>query len=91
MPGCERNPTRGVRLPPLNNARQTYLDADSAARLLAAAAETRNPRLPAILNLLLLTGMRVSELLSARRRDLDASRRTLFVPTSKTGWSRHGR
>ena len=35
------------------------------------------------------TGMRVSELLSARWEHLDAGRRTLFVPTSKTGRSRH--
>jgi integrase len=87
--GCERNPCRGVRLPPLNNSRQLYLDADQAGRLLAAAAETRNPQLPAILELLLLTGMRVSELLSSRWQDLDVERRTLFVPTSKTGRSRH--
>ncbi len=89
IPGCERNPCRGVRLPPLNNSRQLYLDADQAGRLLAAAAETRNPQLPAILELLLLTGMRVSELLSSRWQDFDVERRTLFVPTSKSGRARH--
>jgi integrase len=89
IPGCERNPCRGVRLPPLNNSRQLYLDADQAGRLLAAAAETRNPQLPAILELLLLTGMRVSELLSSRWQNFDVERRTLFVPTSKSGRARH--
>ncbi|MES3154219.1 site-specific integrase [Sphingomonas faeni] len=89
IPGCERNPCSGVRLPPLNNSRQVYLDADQAGRLLAAAAKTKNPQLPAILELLLLTGMRVSELLASRWQDLDVERRTLFVPTSKSGRARH--
>lgn len=87
--GCDKNPVRAVQSKPVNNARQRYVTADEAARLVAAAEGSRNKQLAAIINLLLLTGMRVSELLSARWADVDLARRTLFVPTSKTGRSRY--
>jgi integrase len=87
--GCERNPVRGIQMKPLNNARQRYLSADEAGRLLAAAERSRNPLLAPVVGLLLLTGMRVSELLSTRWEHVDLERRSLFVPTSKTGRSRY--
>ncbi len=65
------------------------MTAEEAARLIEAAETSRNPQLASIVNLLLLTGMRVSELLSARWANVDLDRRTLFVPTSKTGRSRY--
>ena len=86
--GCERNPVRGVKLPPVNNARQVYITREEAGRLVVAARDSRNPLLGPIVELLLLTGMRVSELLSARWSDVDLERRSLFVPAAKTG-SRH--
>ncbi|MEG8018754.1 tyrosine-type recombinase/integrase [Sphingomonas sp. LR55] len=89
VPGCERNPVRGVQSKPLNNARERYLTSAEATRLLAAAEKSRNPQLAAVVGLLLLTGMRVSELLSTRWEHVDVERRTLHVPTSKTGRSRH--
>lgn len=89
VPGCERNPVRGVRLPPVNNARERYVTREEATRLVEAAGRSRNPLLAPIVQLLLLTGMRVSELLSARWEHVDLERRRLFVPTSKTGRSRH--
>ncbi len=87
--GCERNPVRAVQSKPVNNARQRYVTAEEASRLIAAAEASRNPQLAAIVSLLLLTGMRVSELLSARWAHLNHAGRTLFVPTSKTGRSRY--
>lgn len=89
VPGCDRNPCRDVPRKPLNNARERYVTADEAARLVDAAAASRNKQLAAIVRLLLLTGMRVSELLSARWENVDLDRRTLFLPTSKTGRSRY--
>ena len=89
IPGCERNPTKGVQTKPLNNARERFVTAEEAGRLIAAADASRNPQLAAVVQLLLLTGMRVSELLSARWENVDVERRGLFVPTSKTGKSRH--
>ena len=88
IPGAEKNPTRGVHRPPLNNARQRYLSAEEAARLIETTKASRNGQLTSIVSLLLLTGMRVSELLSARWDNVDLERRSLFVPTSKTGRSR---
>ena len=87
---CDRpNPARGIARKPLNNARSTYVTAEEAARLVEAARASRNPQLAAIVQLLLLTGMRVSELLSARWADVDLGRRSLHVPTSKNGRGRH--
>ena len=89
VPGADRNPVKGVPRAKFNNARQTYVDSKQAGELLAAAAGSRNKQLRPIIALLLLTGMRVSELLSSRWCNLDLDRRTLFVPTSKNGRSRH--
>lgn len=89
VPGCDRNPCRDVPRKPLNNARERYVTSEEAARLVAAAEASRNTQLAAIIRLLLLTGMRVSELLSARWENVEVERRTLFVPTSKTGRSRY--
>jgi integrase len=89
VPGCERNPVRGVQSKPLNNARERFLSTEEAKRLIAAAEKSRNPQLASVVGLLLLTGMRVSELLSTRWEHLDVERRTLYVPTSKTGRSRY--
>ncbi|WP_375381523.1 tyrosine-type recombinase/integrase [uncultured Sphingomonas sp.] len=89
IPGCEKNPVRAVASKPVNNARERYVTADEAARLIEAAGASKNPLLAPIISLLLLTGMRVSELLSARWANVDLDRRSLFVPTSKTGRSRH--
>lgn len=44
VPGCERNPVRGVQSKPLNNARERYLTSAEATRLLAAAEKSRNPQ-----------------------------------------------
>lgn len=87
--GCDKNPVRAVESKPVNNARERYVTADEASRLVEAAGRSRNPQLAGIVTLLLLTGMRVSELLSARWEHVDLDRRSLFVPMSKTGRSRH--
>lgn len=90
VPGCDgKNPVRAVQSKPANNARERYVTAEEAARLIAAAQESRNKLLAPILSLLLYTGMRVSELLSMRWEHVDFNRRTLFLPTSKTGRSRY--
>ncbi|PVM76376.1 site-specific integrase [Caulobacter radicis] len=89
IPGCERNPTRGLPRKPLNNARERFLSAEEAARLRAAVAESHNPQLQHIVGLLLLTGARVRELLDAKWEHIDTERKAWFIPTSKTGKSRH--
>ncbi len=87
--GVMRNPTHGIKRPPINNARDRYLTAAEAQRLHAAVAESRNTQLKYIVGLLLLTGARVSELLNAEWRHVDVERRSWLIPTSKTGKPRH--
>ncbi len=89
VPGAERNPTRGIPRKPLNNARERFLSAEEAARLRSAVAESKNTQLQHIVGLLLLTGARLRELLDAKWEHVDIERRTWFIPTSKTGKSRH--
>lgn len=88
VPGADRNPVRGVPRAKFSNARENYVDAEEAARLIAAAEGSRNKHLADIIRLLLLLGMRVSELLSMRWENVDTQKRELFIPTSKTGKSR---
>jgi integrase len=89
IPGCDRNPVRGIQSKPLNNSRERFLSTEEAGRLIEAAEKSRNRLLAPVVGLLLLTGMRVSELLSTRWEHVDIERKTLFVPTSKTGRSRY--
>ncbi len=89
IPGCDKNPTRGVIRKPLNNARERFLSAEEAARLRVAVAASQNTQLQHIVGLLLLTGARVRELLDARWEHVDVERKSWLIPTSKTGKSRH--
>lgn len=89
VPGVSRNPTLGIRRPPINNARERFLTPAEAQRLRKAVGESRNTQLPFIVGLLLLTGARVSELLRAEWRHIDLDRKAWLIPTSKTGKSRH--
>nr|WP_235519534.1 site-specific integrase [Sphingomonas sp. Leaf22] len=78
-----------MKRPPINNARERYLNPAEAQRLQAAVSESRNKQLKYIVALLLLTGARVSELLNAEWRHIDLERRSWLIPTSKTGKARH--
>ncbi|GAA0728983.1 site-specific integrase [Sphingomonas japonica] len=89
IPGVSKNPTRGIPRPPINNARERFLNVAEAKRLQAAVANSRNTQLKFIVGLLLLTGARVSELLHAEWRHVDLERRAWLIPTSKTGKPRH--
>jgi integrase len=88
-PGATRNPTHGIKRPPINNARERYLSEDEVRRLQKTVAASRNTQLKFIVGLLLLTGARVSELLNAQWDHVDLKRRTWLIPTSKTGKARH--
>lgn len=89
LPGAQRNPVRGIARPRFTNARERFLSAGEADRLLAAAAQSANPQLRAIVQLLMLTGARKSELLTAEWRNVDLERKAWFIPDSQTGKSRH--
>lgn len=89
MAGSDKNPARGLPRKPINNARERYLNAAEVVRLMDAVEASRNPQLKYIVELLLLTGARVSELLNAEWKHVNLERRTWLIPTSKTGKPRH--
>lgn len=88
-PGVSKNPVKGIPRKPINNARERFLNAAEAKRLMAAVEASLNPQLKHIVGLLLLTGARVSELLHAEWRHIDLEKRQWLIPTSKTGRARH--
>lgn len=85
VPGTDKNPVRAVSRKPFQNAKETYLSPDQAARLRLAVAESQNTQLQHIVGLLLLTGARVRELLDARWEHMDVERRTWMIVAGKTG------
>lgn len=88
-PGAETNPVRNVPRRRFNNARETFLSTEDAEGLLIALEWSENPQLKSIVGLLLLTGARKTELLTARWEHVDLNRRAWFIPTTKTGKPRH--
>ena len=88
-PGVSKNPVKGIPRKPINNARERFLSAAEAKRLMTAVEASLNPQLKHIVGLLLLTGARVSELLHAEWRHIDLEKRQWLIPTSKTGRARH--
>ncbi len=89
MAGLKANPVRSIPRRKFSNARERYLTAKEAARLRTAVDASANPQLRHIVGLLLLTGARKSELLQAQWQHVDLERKVWFIPTSKTGKSRH--
>jgi integrase len=89
MAGSDRNPTRGIPRKPINNARDRFLTAAEVKRLQAAVAKSSNTQLRYIVDLLLLTGARRSELLNAEWRHISLENRTWLIPHPKNGKPRH--
>ena len=87
--GAESNPVQRVPRRSFSNARERFLTAEEAARLKVAVEASLNPQLKHVVALLLLTGARLGELLTAEWKDLHLERRVWLIPTSKTGKPRH--
>ena len=83
------NPTRGIQRPKFDNLRQRFLSSEEAGRLLKAANKSLNVQLRPLVELLLLTGARLGELLRAEWSHLDLDRRSWLIPVTKTGKSRY--
>lgn len=83
------NAARGVR-PFAGQKRERFLSTDEVARLgeatTALVAESRlNPKVAAVIRLLLLTGCRKSEILTLQWRFVSLDRQSLDLPDSKCG------
>lgn len=89
IPGSDVNPVDGIKHFVLNNARDRYLSAEEAKRLQLAVECSENTQLQYFIPLLLLTGVRKSELIHARWEDFDLDNRRWRVPKSKSGSARH--
>ena len=89
MPGAEINCIRDVPRRRFSNARERFLTAKEAERLFKALDASESPQLKSIVMLLLLTGARKTELLTAEWRHVDLERRAWFIPTTKTGKPRY--
>ena len=89
MAGAEINRIREVPRRRFSNARERFLSAKEAERLFKALDASESPQLKSIVTLLLLTGARKTELLTAEWRHVDLERRAWFIPTTKTGKPRY--
>ena len=86
--GVVKNPVKGIPRKPINNARDRSLTAAEVKRLLEACAVSLNPQLKFIVPLLLYTGARLTELLTAEWKNVDIERCQWLIPMSKTGKAR---
>ncbi len=89
VPGAATNPLTGIKHFEANNARDRYLNAAETERLRKAIEESENSQLRYFIPLLLLTGVRKSELIHAEWKDLDLEQRRWRVPLAKSGKARH--
>lgn len=78
-------PIRAVQRKRVENARERDVTAEEANRLVEAFRTSRNGQLAAVVQLLLLTGTRVSELLSSRWASVDLERRTCTCRPRRRG------
>jgi len=77
----EHNPMRGVKLFRENNARVRYVTEEEEFRLLQTLPERYRP----LVDIGLLTGLRASNLIGLRWRDVDLEAGVYTIPESKSG------
>lgn len=82
------NPISKLKINCLNNKRERRLREGDLEKLHLAAVKTQNPMIWPIVLLALETGLRRSEMLSARWLNLDSKNRVLVIPRAKNGHSR---
>lgn len=79
------NPARGISFPIANDARDRRLEEGEAEKLDKALSNTRNPFVRPIVFLAIETGLRRREVLELTWSNIDLTRRTAYIPTTKTG------
>ncbi|MFN6936312.1 MAG: tyrosine-type recombinase/integrase [Tsuneonella sp.] len=88
LPGSDRNPVSAVARPRYDNKRTCLLTPSEVDRLLRVCERSVNPLLKPIVQLLLATAARKSELLHARWEHIDVSRSEWLIPHTKNGHPR---
>jgi integrase len=90
IPGIQKNPTKDV---PLLNDQEGKLDRflsqEEAQRLFIATQQSDNALLQYIIPMLILTGARKMEVLTARWEDFDLDKRQWRIPITKAGQPRY--
>ena len=87
--GITKNPTAGIPLLEENNKKERYLTGDEANKLIVALQSSQNKMLQYIVPMLILTGARKNEVLTAKWEDFNFEQKIWRIPTSKSGKARH--
>ena len=87
--GITKNPTAGIPLLEENNKNERYLTGDEANKLIVALQSLQNKMLQYIVPMLILTGARKNEVLTAKWEDFNFEQKIWRIPTSKSGKARH--
>ena len=87
--GITKNPTSGISLLEENNKNERYLTGDEANKLIVALQSLQNKMLQYIVPMLILTGARKNEVLTAKWEDFNFEQKIWRIPTSKSGKARH--
>ncbi len=80
-----QNPTSRIKLFPITNFIERYLTHDEAINLLNAASKDKNPYIKLIIEFLLLTGARKTEVLTAQWKYIDLENKLWTIPYTKSG------
>ena len=83
------NPTKDIPLLENNNKRERFLSKEEVDRLVAAVRRSPNKMLKYIIPMLILTGARKREVLTARWEDFDLEKSIWRIPMSKSGKPRY--
>jgi integrase len=88
-PGITKNPTAGIDLLEENNKKERFLTATEANALIGALKHSENQMLQYIIPMLILTGARKNEVLTAKWEDFNLDQRVWRIPLAKSGKARH--
>lgn len=89
IPGVKANPAAGVRLLEENNKRERFLSTTEVQALYDQLLRSDNRMLQYIIPMLIYTGARRREVLTARWEDINLTTMSWRIPISKSGKARH--
>ncbi len=84
-----QNPCRHIKALRLNNRAENYLGVQELKALQEEISKSKNPTLPYVVQLMILTGCRRGEVLGAKTSDFHLDRGDWVVPVPKSGQRRH--
>jgi integrase len=85
----ERSPCDGIKKLKENGVKERFLSPDEVRSILAVAPLDMNIVAGYAISALILTGLRREEILQSRYEHLDLAKRSLYLPHTKSGRSRH--